>query len=513
MHKNFNLLTVQNELGYTFKDPEYIITAFTHRSYEAKGKENNVGLVFLGKQLLSFVLCDYITSRLPYTDEKQLAYQTECYLSALGTEKFIKQHRLTDFVMLSEINEPMRESNVLGKEIFYAISAAIYRDGGLPSLKSFLMPMIRACGGDDHYTPSLHGHVHTAVESDSSDGTHIKSERLRRPQKSGSIGFSKAETLTAEQEPSAKEKKKSDKAEKAEKAEKKSKHDKTEKSEKRKKNAKDEPIYEITEDVEHSAPIRQKTFIRDPFAPVRLSDDLRNYKPKKPSKYDTDVDPARRSGSESPFGGDSAAAHDPKPLKESTSPSFTEARTQKTSAPTPFTESKDAKAADEADKNGKSLLQEFVQKNLRTANVLLKYKLTPNGRGIFTAEATLDGRVIGTATAQNKKDAEKDAATAAYRALKDKSSAEHKWFFSLSCSDVTAPDTSSDYVSKINQYFQQKMRLSNAPIAYEKRPSADRRQFVIAAVYEGKEIGIGKAASLKDAKQLAAKEACKKLGI
>ena len=41
MHENFNLLTVQNELKYTFRDASLIKTAFIHPSYEAKGEETN----------------------------------------------------------------------------------------------------------------------------------------------------------------------------------------------------------------------------------------------------------------------------------------------------------------------------------------------------------------------------------------------------------------------------------------------------------------------------------------
>ena len=142
MHDNFNLLTVQKELGYTFKDPQLIKTAFIHRSFEAKGQENNIRLTFLGKQLLSFVLCDYVISRLPYSDENQLAYQTESYLSELKPERFIKDHSLDRFIMLSSVNEPLRQSRALACELFYAIISAIYKDGGLPALKGFLMPII-----------------------------------------------------------------------------------------------------------------------------------------------------------------------------------------------------------------------------------------------------------------------------------------------------------------------------------------------------------------------------------
>ena len=461
MHEKFNLLAVQNELGYTFKDPSYIKSAFIHRSYDAKGEENNVRLVFLGGQLLNFVLCDYITSRLPYTDEKQLSYQTECYVSALGTDKYIKAHSLSRFVMMSEINEPMRESAAIGREIFSAIIAAIYRDGGLPSLKSFLMPMIRACGGDDHYRPSLQGQVLTGdYRAASGTDNHIRSERLRRPQKSGSIGFSKAETVASSAP--AEEKEKPKKAEKG-----------LSKLLSKKKKEKEE----VTEE-KLPAPKTEKKFIRDPFAPVKLSDDLRNFKPKKPSKYEA-------------------------------APQINESETKNKTTPknTPPNPPKSDLAA------AKTLLQEYVQNNLRTASVLLKYSSEPLGNGKFKGIATLDGKVIGVSEETNAKNAERVAAQTAYLALTDNRSAEHKWFFSLSEKDVTPSDKSWDHVSKINQHFQQKMHLSCAPITYEKRPAGKKGVYCSVAIYEGKEIGRGEADNFKDAKQLAAKEACKKLGI
>ena len=198
MHENFNLLKIQNELGYVFKDSSIIKAAFTHRSFETKGEENNVRLAFIGGKLLSFVIADYVSSRLPFSDEKQLQYQSESYVSTLGTERFIREKGLCGYVMLSSLNEPMRQSPTLSKELFLAIIGAIYRDGGIASLKAFLLPLIRSCDGDDRYRPASNGHV-ISREADTSDGvTHVKSERLRRPAKNASISILKAETVKDE---------------------------------------------------------------------------------------------------------------------------------------------------------------------------------------------------------------------------------------------------------------------------------------------------------------------------
>ena len=484
MHEKFNLLKVQNELGYVFKDASLIKAAFVHRSFEAKGEENNVRLGFLGKQLLSFVLCDYITSRLPYSDEKQLSYQTESYISALKTERYIMDHGLTDFVMLNGINEPMRTSAALGKEVFYAILAAIYRDGGLSSLKSFLMPMIRACGGDTHYQPTSEGKILTDADEKTHSDTHIRSERLRRPAKSGSIGFSKAETVNTEtvkteKEPAKKEKaisrllkRKSEKED--QKLEKASKKDaKAEKTE--------------AKQTEEMLDDRQKrSFIRDPFAPVRLSDELRNFKPKNPSKYD-----------EKPTEADKAPVA-PQPQNKKA--------IEKNNAPA-------QNQTDGEEANYKSLLQEYVQKNIRTASVLLKYEAFQSKKGKWAAEIKLQDKTIALGIGDSKKEAERNAAMLAYGAIRDRSSKEHKWFCELNSGSVAVSEPATDYVSKINQHYQKLNKSSVSPVTYEKRSSGKRGEFLIAAMLDGKEIASGKAITLKEAKQNAAKAAAEKLGI
>lgn len=467
MHDNFNLLKIQNELGYVFKDSTIIKAAFIHRSFEAKGEENNVRLAFIGGKLLSFVIADYVASRLPFSDEKQLQYQSESYISALGTERFIREKGLTSFVMLSSLNEPLRQTTALAKELFLAIIGAIYRDGGIASLKAFLLPLIRACDGDDRYRPTTDGHV-ISRESDVGDGaTHVKSERLRRPAKNASISISKAETVKDEpkkkESPVSKLLKKKEEAPVPEKTkQKKEKHPKTEAP---------APQGEADETA------LKRSFIRDPFAPVRLSDDLRNFKPKKPSKYE----------------------ESPKP----TAPIEPPVNIPKAVEPMPLSD----------DENYKSLLQEYVQKNVRTANVLLKYGTTQTGRGKWSAEVTLDGKKLSSGAGDSKKEAEKNAAKLAYAAITDKRSIEHKWFSSLSTDTVTTVEPSTDYVSRINQHYQKLNRSSAVPLAYEKRHSGKRKEFLVAVVYDGKEIACGRADNIKEAKQNAAKEACEKLGI
>ena len=471
MQENFNLLTIQSTLGYSFKEPELIKTAFIHSSCKGQGK-TNAGLVFLGKHLLEFVLCDYLYSRLSFGDEAQLSYQMKSYTSSLLNENYLTKKKLTSFIVLNPSEQSKRSDTAVLNEIFLAVIAAIFRDGGLPALKSFILPIIRACDGDDRYRRSRSDGQVILNDTASEGEIHIKNAKVKG--KSASIKISKADTVT-EKKPNAKE----DENKKSE-----SKLSKIlAKSEKKKKEPK-APVteYNLKKEQESDASQPpQRKFIRDALSPVRLSDELRNYKPKNAQK--SYVNPENNS-----YDKNYVAKNTPLPQKN---------------------EREDNMEND----NYKSLLQEYVQKKLRTANVIIKYSTVSVGKDLWKSEINLQNHTVAKANGTSKKEAEKAAAQKAIDVLQNNCTSEHKWFFSLNQADVDSATSHTDYVSMLNQYFQKKYRSTAIPVAYEKRASGNRKEFFIAAMYDGSELATGKAASLKEAKQLAAKAACKKLGI
>lgn len=466
MRDNFNLLTVQKALGYTFKDAQLIKTAFVHRSFE--GAESNLKLGFVGEKLVEFVISDYLFSHGATVGEKQLEHLFNSYIEALKPEKYIIDKGLCELIKLSSLSESLRKSKAVCKEVFFAVCSAIYKDGGLPALKSLLMPMIRSLDKAEHYAPSLEGKVITADDTPQDTDKHIKNARVR-PSKNG-IGVTRAETVKPEP------------AEKKYEEQKKTEKDALSKKEEKQKKVgalskllgkKDyEPEKKPEVHVEDGAP--KKRFIRDALEPVRLSDELRNFKPKK--------------GAKTPE----------KPINEQ--------------LPVAITPQKDAEKESDGE-NYKSLLQETVQKNIRSANVLLQYKSNPIGKTKWRAEVVFMDKVLGVGEGESKKLAEKIAAEVAYKAITDKNGEIGRWFASKREAGAVIEAPKTDYVSKINQYFQKTQRLSSAPITYEKRHSSKKGVFRIAVVYEGKEIGVGEGKNQKDAKQNAAKEACRTLNI
>lgn len=485
MTKVFNHNTVQSALGYYFKTPELLSAAFTHVSFS--DTDNNETLTFLGERLIDFIISDYIFTRYPFSTEKQLKARLDGFKKALDYQGFISERKLSGHIRLSPSSEGLRESKAFHGEIFLAVCAAIYRDGGLPSFKAFVLPLVRAVDTENHYAPineSASDTDKTAKSAAKDSGTAdkpyvsdmkslegskakqsavkdgIKTDRLKKEAEAQKRG----EEKNAPEKPEPQKEKKGVNIFKAI----------IMPSKGRKKETEPVTNTAVAEDAEipsePKAEVKEvrRSFIRDALTPVSLPESMRNPKPRKPYKYAEDAT--------------SSAATEAKP---------------------------DGNGSDDTE-NYKSLLQEYVQKNIRSANVLIKYTTERVGAS-FKSEITLDGKVLAKGEGDLKKTAEKEAARIAYEQLTDSKSSLSSWFTSLST--LTPERAPISYISRLNEYYQKKARTSAAPLTYEPRPSDERKTFSVAIIFNGEELSVGKGHTAKDAKQDAAKKACEKLNI
>lgn len=199
MSDKFDLNAVQSALGYYFKDSKLIKTAFTHESALANGGECNVSLVFLGQRLLDLMITDHLCRDGVQGDAKSLNKRIEVCRDALSYEKYISDKGLTESIIFSEHAEALRKSPPIHAQIFLAILAAIYRDGGMPSLKSFILPMIRVADGSAKYAPRS-----ASAVSESEPLPKAKPIKTEEKSKKGLISaiklFSKSKRVTKNEE-------------------------------------------------------------------------------------------------------------------------------------------------------------------------------------------------------------------------------------------------------------------------------------------------------------------------
>lgn len=131
-------------LGYKFKNRDFLVQAFTHRSYLNENKdfklEHNERLEFLGDAVLELVATEYLYDKFPKKTEGELtsvraALVNTVSLSGLGQELGIDAHLL---LSKGEAKDMGRARGVILANAFEALVGALYLDGGYKAAKKFL---------------------------------------------------------------------------------------------------------------------------------------------------------------------------------------------------------------------------------------------------------------------------------------------------------------------------------------------------------------------------------------
>ncbi len=139
------LSAIEQKLGYTFENKEFLIQAFIHRSFINEYREaplqHNERLEFLGDSVLGLIIADYLYHRLPAYPEGQLSQLRSKLVDANSCAEYLLKLAISSFILLGR-----GESMASGKgkpsilaDVFEALLGSIYLDGGLGTAKSFLI--------------------------------------------------------------------------------------------------------------------------------------------------------------------------------------------------------------------------------------------------------------------------------------------------------------------------------------------------------------------------------------
>ena len=138
---------LENKIGYKFNNQKLLKIALTHSSYanESGGRfESYERLEFLGDSILGVVTSDYIFKNYPKYPEGDLTKLR----SSLVCEKqlciFSKELNISKFIKFSKGEHHCGGQNrpSILADIFEAICAAIYLDGGLEEASKFILKFI-----------------------------------------------------------------------------------------------------------------------------------------------------------------------------------------------------------------------------------------------------------------------------------------------------------------------------------------------------------------------------------
>lgn len=139
MHKA-TLETLYDKLGYTFKKPDLLKLALTHRSYSVA---NNERLEFLGDSILDFVIAEVLYHHFPEGSEGELS-RLRAYLVQAETLTEIARHlELGSFLQLgygeSKTGGASRDS-ILADSV-ESIIAAIFLDSNFEIARQFVLAL------------------------------------------------------------------------------------------------------------------------------------------------------------------------------------------------------------------------------------------------------------------------------------------------------------------------------------------------------------------------------------
>lgn len=139
-----NLNSIEEILGYEFKDKDLLVLAFTHRSFanESRGQitYNNERLEFLGDSVLGLSIADFLYRRLPSHPEGQLSQLRSRLVDAVSCAHYLQKLGLGRYILLGRgerMGEGSAKHSILA-DAFEALVAALYLDGGMEVAKSFL---------------------------------------------------------------------------------------------------------------------------------------------------------------------------------------------------------------------------------------------------------------------------------------------------------------------------------------------------------------------------------------
>ena len=133
--------SLEENIGYTFKDKELLRKALTHTSYAYEHNvESNEKLEFLGDSILEFISSDYLYSNYQNLKEGEMTKVRATVVCEASLHKVAQMHNFSDFLHLgkSEKNTGNGVRPAILADSVEAVIAAIYLDGGLEEAKKFI---------------------------------------------------------------------------------------------------------------------------------------------------------------------------------------------------------------------------------------------------------------------------------------------------------------------------------------------------------------------------------------
>lgn len=138
------LRKLQRVVGYKFKDGALLEHALTHKSHagqdDLRGLKSNERLEFLGDSVINCLVTEYLYFTYPDRCEGYLSKVKSLVVSRKILGEIAQEFNLGDYLIMSksEIRSGGRKRASTMSNAFEAVAGAIYLDGGLDAVRTFL---------------------------------------------------------------------------------------------------------------------------------------------------------------------------------------------------------------------------------------------------------------------------------------------------------------------------------------------------------------------------------------
>ena len=141
MKKSVDIQRFEKRLGYTFKDPKYLLEALTHPSFSSTNRSDNQRLEFIGDRVLGLIVAEAIAKQDPKASEGKLAPRFNALVrkeTCSGVAQEIDLGLVLKLGRSEMITGGRRKNAVLG-DAMEALLAAVYLDGGFLAAKDIIL--------------------------------------------------------------------------------------------------------------------------------------------------------------------------------------------------------------------------------------------------------------------------------------------------------------------------------------------------------------------------------------
>ncbi|MDL2257722.1 ribonuclease III [Eubacteriales bacterium OttesenSCG-928-K08] len=143
--RSTQLDTLQQALGYRFKNIEFLETALTHTSYskgDGKGSTHNERLEFLGDAVLELCVSEQIFTRFDNLSEGEMTRARARIVCEASLNKIAREHFLLQEYLLLGHGEDVsggRDKPSIVSDAFEAVLGAVYLDGGIEAARALVL--------------------------------------------------------------------------------------------------------------------------------------------------------------------------------------------------------------------------------------------------------------------------------------------------------------------------------------------------------------------------------------